>query len=109
MKPTAAKTHTRSALSVAAQNEGKAEHKGDSLEEFFSGWLDSMAPELAPRPSSRRVNPKPHYVGRPISSKEMVRVNRATVRESTGQRHWPPEVVAQFLAAEVISRREKRR
>jgi len=42
---------------------------------------------------------------RSLSSRDVTRVNRATVRESSDHRHWPPEVVMTFLAAEVIKRR----
>ena len=83
--------------SASSPEEGR-----DSLNDFFSGWLDSVAPELSrPKPSNLRVR-KPGYRKLMVSSTDMVRVNRATVRESTAHRHWPPEVVAQFLQAEVI-------
>jgi hypothetical protein len=80
---------------------------GDSLNEFFSGWLDSVAPELSgttPRTMRARTA---GYRRLFVSSTEMVRVNRATVRESSAHRHWPPDVVAQFLAAEVIRTKSK--
>jgi hypothetical protein len=83
------------------------EDGSDSLNEFFSGWLDSVAPQLS------RVKPPTMRARTPtnrqllVSSTEMVRVNRATVRESTAHRHWPPEVVAQFLQAEVIRNKSK--
>jgi hypothetical protein len=80
---------------------------GDSLNEFFSGWLDSVAPELSrAKPPKQRARTA-GYRKLLVSSTDMVRVNRATVRESTAHRHWPPEVVAQFLQAEVIRNRSK--
>jgi hypothetical protein len=83
------------------------EADGDSLNEFFSGWLDSVAPKLsAPKPARMRAR-TPGYRKLLVSSTDMVRVNRATVRESTAPRHWPPEVVAQFLQAEVIRTKSK--
>jgi hypothetical protein len=79
----------------------------DSLNEFFSGWLDSVAPELSGA-KPPKVRARAHrYQKRPVSSTDIVHVNRATVRESTAHRHWPPEVVAQFLAAEVIRTKSK--
>ncbi|MEO7971367.1 MAG: hypothetical protein ABI698_08715 [bacterium] len=82
---------------------------GDSLNEFFSGWLDSVAPELSgAKPPKRRVLTA-GYRKLLVSSTDMVRVNRATVREGTAHRHWPPEVVAQFLQAEVIRTKSKSR
>jgi hypothetical protein len=40
-----------------------------------------------------------------LTSTDLIRVNRATVRESRAHRHWPQEVVQTFLAAEVIKRK----
>jgi hypothetical protein len=80
---------------------------GDSLNEFFSGWLDSVAPELSREKTPKRRARTAGYRKLLVSSTDMVRVNRATVRESTAHRHWPPEVVAQFLQAEVIRNRSK--
>jgi hypothetical protein len=78
---------------------------GDSLNDFFSGWLDAVAPELSKaKPPKQRLR-APAYSKLLVSSTDLVRVNRATVRESAVHRHWPPEVVAQFLRAEVIRTR----
>lgn len=80
---------------------------GDPLDDFFNGWRDSVAPQLSrAKPSNLRVR-RPGYLKLMVSSTDMVRVNRATVRESSAHRHWPPEVVAQFLQAEVIRTRSK--
>lgn len=79
----------------------------DSLNEFFSGWLDSVAPQLSKdKPPKIRAR-TPGYQKRPVSSTDIVRLNRATVRESTARRQWPPDVVAQFLSAEVIRTKSK--
>jgi hypothetical protein len=77
-----------------------------SLSEFFGGWLDSIAPALSTQQSTQA--PPVGYRQPPISTTDIVRVNRATVRESTDHRHWPAEVVEQFLTAEVITRKNKR-
>jgi hypothetical protein len=92
---------------VPSQQKAGRRDSADSLDEFFGGWLDSVAPDL-----SRETPPKtPRHASGfrkySISSTDIVRVNRATVRESTNHRHWPPEVVAQFLAAEVIRKNGK--
>jgi len=79
----------------------------NSLNEFFSGWLDSVAPALSKdKPPTIRAR-TPRYQKRLVSSTDIVRVNRATVREGTIRRQWPPDVVAQFLAAEVIRTKSK--
>lgn len=98
MKQTAL-TATNSSINPPASS---PDNGGDPLNDFFNGWLDSVAPQLSrPKPSDLRLR-KPGYRKLMVSSTDMVRVNRATVRESTAHRHWPPEVVAQFLQAEVI-------
>jgi hypothetical protein len=81
-------------------------NSASSLKEFFGGWLDSVAPALSTQQSTQA--PPVGYRQPPISTTDIVRVNRATVRESTDHRHWPTEVVAQFLTAEVITRKNKR-
>ncbi|HBB88228.1 MAG TPA: hypothetical protein DC047_11485 [Blastocatellia bacterium] len=80
---------------------------GDSLNEFFSGWLDSVAPALSKAKSPKVRTRTAGYRKLLVSSTDMVRVNRATVRESTAHRHWPPDVVARFLEAEVIRAKSK--
>ena len=83
------------------------EEGSDSLNDFFSGWLDSVAPQLSPAKPSKLRARKPSYRKLMVSSTDIVRLNRATVRESTELRQWPPDVVAQFLQAEVIRPRSK--
>ncbi|HKO41889.1 MAG TPA: hypothetical protein VJU84_01260 [Pyrinomonadaceae bacterium] len=69
-----------------------------SFNEFFDGWLTSVSP--TPQPQSRTVLGK-----LPLSTTDIMRVNRATVRESREHRHWPPEVVQTFMQADVIKRK----
>jgi hypothetical protein len=107
MNQAARNTHQFSIVPPKANSEEQASDSSASLKEFFSGWLDSVAPDLsAPRPNKAQTS---GYRQRPITTTEIVRVNRATVRESTDHRHWPADVVAQFLTAEVITRKNKRR
>ena len=70
-----------------------------SLNEFFDGWLTSVSP--TPQSQSRTV-----LVKLPLSTTDIMRVNRATVRESREHRHWPPEVVQTFMRADVIKRKK---
>ena len=79
----------------------------DSLKEFFGGWLDSVAPELSRDKPLKIRGRTPRYQKRSVSSTDMVRLNRATVRESSARRQWPPDAVAHFLAAEVIHTKSK--
>jgi len=108
MKQVARKTPQLSIVRSGSMPEDSAKEPADSLNEFFSGWLDSVAPDLAEEPQARNPARTSGYRGRRISSTDIVRLNRATVRESTDHRHWPVEVVAQFLTAEVITRKNKR-
>ena len=104
MKQSAEKPHS---LASTAPGKDVTARSSSSLKDFFGGWLDSMAPELSKssRPSSRVPS---RGFKHSITANDMVRVNRATVRESSAHRHWPPDVVAQFLTAEVITRNGKR-
>ena len=70
-----------------------------SLNEFFDGWVTSVT-QTPQAPSSRTVLGKPQ-----LSTSDVMRVNRATVRESQEHRHWPPEVVQTFMRADVIKRK----
>jgi hypothetical protein len=103
MKQSAEKPH--SLASGSSGTTGK--NSSGSLKDFFGGWLDSMAPELSKSSSSSSRVPTRGFK-HSITANDMVRVNRATVRESSAHRHWPPDVVAQFLTAEVITRKGKR-
>ena len=73
--------------------------KASSFNEFFDGWLTSVSP--TPQPPSQTV-----LGNLPLSTTDIVRVNRATVRESREHRHWPPEVVLTFMRADVIKRKK---
>jgi hypothetical protein len=109
MKQAARKTPQLSLVTPASTDEGRAADSADSLKDFFSGWLDSVAPELSREQPSRKSALRFEFQNRPVTLTDIVRVNRATVRESTDHRHWPPDVVAQFLSADVIKRKNKRR
>ena len=106
MNQAARKAPQLSIVRPVSQAGGTAPDSTASLNDLFGGWLDSVAPRLSQRHSSP-VSAFP-YQRLPISTTDIVRVNRATVRESTAHRHWPPDVVAQFLTAEVITRKNKR-
>jgi len=106
MKQAARKTPQLSIVPPASAPKGRGQDSADSLKDFFGGWLDSVAPALSKEQTVKAPPRRLGYRSRPISSTEIVRVNRATVRESTDHRHWPPDVVAQFLAAEVIRKKE---
>ena len=100
------KTHQLSIVRPVSQPENLPGDSAASLEEFFGGWLDSVAPRISQQQSS--APPTYPFQKLRISTTDIVRVNRATVREATAHRHWPPDVVAQFLTAEVITRKNKR-
>ena len=105
MKQAALTSPEVSTVPSASSHEAGAQ----SLNDFFSGWLNSVAPELSQTKPPKKRAWAASYRKLLVSSTDMVRVNRATVRESTDHRHWPPEVVAQFLQAEVILPRSKSR
>jgi hypothetical protein len=75
-----------------------------ALRESFDGWLNSVAPTLLQAKASQD-EPKNTCRGRrPLTLTDIIRVNRATIRESIAPRLWPPDVVLSFLAAEVVKR-----
>ena len=100
------KTHQFSIVRPVSETADTTPDSAASLNDFFGGWLDSVAPRLS-KQQALPARPLPFQKLR-ISTTDIVRVNRATVRESTAHRHWPPDVVAQFLTAEVITRKNKR-
>lgn len=71
-----------------------------------NGWLNSVAPILV---QSTTPEEQPNIADRlrriTLTLTEERRVHFATVREGTEHRHWPPEVVLSFLAADVIKRK----
>jgi hypothetical protein len=99
-----------------------------SLKRFFHGWLREVAPrETGSREDQdvgiRRITrdlsraiarPAPLNLQRAyalnnkraiLTVREMLGVNRATVRESAEHRAWPTDVVLTFMAADVVTRR----
>jgi hypothetical protein len=106
MKGSAQKSNTLSLVPADRQAQAPAaRRKSTILKESFDSWLSSVAPTLLQTPapeSSRNVSERWRSS---LSARDVTRVNRATVRESSDHRHWPPEVVTTFLAAEVIKRR----
>ena len=83
------------------------EEKAANLRDSFDDWLNSVAPTLdqSTLPQDQPGTPDQSR-RRSLSLTEATRVNFATVREGTEHRHWPPEVVISFLAAEVIKRKQ---
>jgi hypothetical protein len=102
-----ARKQTPLSLVPPADQQSERQPAGGSLDNFFAGWLTSVSSTLSnPDPlksqSSRRVFGK-----LPLTSTDVTRVNRATVRESTDHRHWPPDVVRTFMRADVIKRKNQ--
>ena len=69
-----------------------------TVEGSFAAWRQQVAPT-----GPRRVPPTAALAPRAVTSEEMTAVSLATVRESSTHRHWPKEIVAKFLAAEIIA------
>ena len=89
-------------LVTTAPEPSRPPKTSSSLNEFFDGWLTSVSSTFAqptrPIPNSLQGNYR-------SASTDVMRVNRATVRESREHRHWPPEVVQTFMRADVIKRK----
>jgi hypothetical protein len=79
-----------------------------TLRERFDSWLDSIN-LTNPQPETPPEEPAVvrSYWRRSVTSTDLVRVHRATVRESKDHRHWPQDIVEKFLAADVIARKQK--
>ncbi len=106
MKQFARKSGPLSIVRSSAEEVAKTcvEENTVALRESFDGWLTSVAPTLLQAKSSQD-EPKNTYRGRrPLTLTDIIRVKRATIRESIAPRAWPPDVVLSFLAAEVIKR-----
>jgi hypothetical protein len=105
MKRSAQKSKALSLVQSSKSYGSEAADKSGVLRESFDSWLSSVAPTLVQTPvaQTRQNSADPWRIS--LSSRDVTRVNRATVRESSDHRHWPPEVVLTFLAAEVIKRR----
>ncbi|MGH9969720.1 MAG: hypothetical protein ACREBG_18270 [Pyrinomonadaceae bacterium] len=72
------------------------------------GVPEVVRPRLIRQVFRNRIMPKrmdaPHSAVPIITTDEFIQVKLATVRESTRHCYWPSDVVAKFLAAEVITR-----
>ena len=100
MKQPAKKSNALSLVPPAAEPDLHEPEKTAGLRESFEGWLNSVAPTLLQSTLKERSEVRP--TRRSLTSNDITRVNRATVRESNAHRHWPPEVVISFLEADVI-------
>jgi hypothetical protein len=95
---------------VEENREDQVEETGEdnrgSLRDFFDGWLNSVSPRIL-RLQNETVAPTRSLRGHTsLTSTDMIRLDRATVRESRAHRTWPREVVETFLAADVIRRQQ---
>ncbi len=94
-----------SALSlVPAAPEPHETAQSSTLNDFFDGWLTSVGATLEPSQPAR-PRTKTIFSKSPLTSADVMRVIRATVRESAEHRHWPPDVVQTFMRADVIKRK----
>ena len=73
----------------------------DTLNESFQGWLEGTTPAAS---ESGSTNTQARCI-RPITTREFLEVERATIRESYEHSVWPKDAFAKFVAAEVITRR----
>lgn len=70
-----------------------------TLDESFQGWLQKATlAECEPDATNTQVK-----CIRPVTTQELLQVERATVRESYEHRLWPKGALAEFVAAEVIT------
>ena len=108
MKQTLQKSENLSLVpSEGRAYDSASEEKAANLRESFDGWLNSVAQTLdqSTLPQDQASTPV-QMRRRSLTLADVTRVNFATVREGTEHRHWPPEVVITFLAAEVIKRKQ---
>jgi hypothetical protein len=106
MKQLARKIRSLSIVQPAKEPVHPASEPGlSNLRDAFDGWLNSVKPLVRQNDSLTAKSSETSPRRRPVTSRDIVRVNRATVRESNDHRHWPPEVVQRFLAANVIKRK----
>ena len=75
--------------------------RAGTLDESFQGWLRGTTP---PECESGSTNTQARRI-RPITTRELLQVERATVRESYEHSVWPKDAFAKFVAAEVIKSR----
>ena len=89
--------------SLAEQARAVQEGRSAALQQSFDGRLNPVAPSLLPKQDPPKEKPEIFTPGRrSLTTKDIIRVNRATIRESSVPRHWPPDVVLSFIAADVI-------
>ena len=108
MKRTLQKSENLSLVPPGARTDDSArEEQASNLRDSFDGWLNSVAPALdqSTLPPEQR-DTTDQLRRRSLTLTEATRVSFATVREGTEHRHWPPEVVISFLAADVIKRKQ---
>ena len=104
MKQSARKSSQLSLVPPATERSDPPE-VSSPLDDFFDGWLSSVSREVLETPVLKNQATTSAYGQRPLTSTDLIRVNRATVRESADHRHWPPDVVEKFRAAQVIPRK----
>jgi hypothetical protein len=103
MKQLARKSRHISLVPPTAEQEDRQD-AAPSLQEFFDGWLSTVSTTLTTPDRTKHRSSKAVFENRPLTSTDVTRVNRATVRESIDHRHWPPGVVQTFMLADVIKR-----
>jgi hypothetical protein len=108
MKRSLAKAPTLSLVKRSSQPETTSTGKASQLSEFFDGWLRSVPKAAFKNPPPQENLARLFPGGVPLTAADVVRVSRATVRESSEHRHWPPDVVRKFMMAQVITRKKKR-
>ena len=104
MKQLARKSSHISLVPPAAEQQNDHPDSAPSLKEFFDGWLSTVRSTLLTPDETKHRSPQMVFGNRPLTSTDVTRVNRATVRESADHRHWPPDVVQTFMLADVIKR-----
>jgi hypothetical protein len=84
----------------------RPEKQETALKESFDGWLNTVVPALREANTSEDQSNKPGPSRKSLTLLDITQVNRATIREGTSHRAWPPDVVLSFLAADVIKRKK---
>ena len=95
----------RESMSLLAPPSGRAEAyynlKSVTLRPSFHGWLHAVAPAPSGPLGAPTETADPQEILL-LSAQDLIRVNRATVRESETHRFWPRYVLEEFLTADVI-------
>lgn len=90
-------------VSATALAEESFDVNPKTLKRSFQGWLDAVASQgTIPHAAVHHMLLLPPRLGSVLTTEEFIQVNLVTVRESKAHRRWPPDVIATFLAAEVI-------